>query len=286
MYSSIPTPPQSYNPVFYSPSEGPHEDFSIPLLPSDFASVDNTPEEASILKKSFPYQLPTPPPISLLSSQFEAANMASHNIEYQRTLPGTRVSEFSELDPWYTCMYPDYQESATSTRASVSSSAYGSPPTLSLTTNVLGISASYGYSAHPDSGIQVTPHTTLSAKFASSLPSAGGVNISMPRPVTPATTSVPLLASSYTSSVSDATDAWEAHRSIRHHQHVQHHHIDRAATFDTSNWRIPAYPDLNIVQATPISMTATQQWPSPGAGPLRHRSTGLADAAITGRDTR
>jgi len=280
MYSPIPTPPQSYNSVFYSPSEGPHEDFSIPLLPSDFTNIDNISEAAPILKKSLPYLLPTPPPISLLSSQFEAANMASHNIEYQRTLPDTRVSDFSELDPWYTCMYPDYQESVASTRASVSSSVYSSPPTLSLATNVLGVSASYGYSAHPDSGIQVTPHTALNTKFAS----AGGIN--MPRPATPATTSVPLLASSYTSSVSDATDAWEAHQGMRHHQLVQHPHIDRAATFDASNWRTPAYPGLNVVQATPINTTATQQWPSPGAGPPKHRSTGLADAAIAGRETR
>lgn len=285
MYSSISTPPQSYNPVFYSPPEGPHEDFSIPLLPSDFSNVNNTLEEASILRKSFPHQLPTPPPISVLSSQLEADNMASHNIEYHRTLPETRVSDFSELDPWYTCMYPDYQESS-SIGASVTSSAYSSPPALSLTTNILGISGSYGYSAHPDSGIQVTPQTALSAKFASSVSSAGGININMPRPATPAATSVPLLASSYTSSVSDAADAWETHRSMRHHQHVQHHHIDRTATFDTSNWRIPTYPDLNVVQATPINIAATQHWPLPGAGPLQHRSTGLADAVIAGRDPR
>lgn len=279
--STLPTPPQSYNPVFYSPSEASHDDFSIPSLQSDFASPDSTSPDSSLLKKRYPYSLPTPPPSSLLSSQFEAPNMAGQNIQYQRAIPGARVTEYADLDPWYTCMYQDYQDSAAATRPTVST-AYSSPPTLSLSTNILGgIGANYSYSAHPDSGIQVTPHTALSAKFGSGPPSATGMN--MHRPSTPASgnSPMPLLASSYTSSVSDAAEAWEAHQSMRHV-----HQIDRAATFDTSSWRIPAYPDLNVVQPTPINTTSSHHWPSPGSQSLKHRSTALADAVIAGRGSR
>lgn len=281
MYSSnISTSPLLYTAVFYPPSETSHEEISIPLLPSDFGSLD---------KKEFPSSLPTLPSISLLSSQLEAANMGTQNVHYHhRTNSGAEVPEYSGLGPWYTCMYPaEYQETPVpSTRASVSSSVYNSPPTLSLSTNHLGISAPYAYSAHPDSGIQVTPQTAtvLSASnFGSAPPSAGGIN--MPRSSTPGSVNspMPMLGSSCASSVSDATEAWEAHQAARQHHQQQYHHIERASTFDSTNWRIPAYPDVNIVQPTPINATASYQWPEAGNGELKHRSTGLANDTITGR---
>ncbi|KAF8470016.1 hypothetical protein BDZ91DRAFT_792025 [Kalaharituber pfeilii] len=216
--------------------------------------------------------------------------MASHTQYHEPQRASTvRVTNFNDLDPWYTCMYPDYSDTpAPSNRGSVSS-AYSSPPALSLTTNLLNVNASYTYSAHPDSGIQVTPHTatTLSTpKFGSTPSSAGGIG--MPRSGTPGGTNspIPMLAASYASSVSDATEAWEAHQSMRQSQPIQSHRIERAATFDASDWRIPAYPDVNIVQPTPVNANSSHQWPEPGTVTLKHRNTGISDAAISGRDNR
>lgn len=303
MYSSIPTPPQTFNPVLYSPSYSPSDSeppqsdgFSIPLFPPDFARIghhNNNSEDAFLFKKQFPSPLPTPPPVTLLSQ--ESDNMTGHNIHYQRIIPGApdRVNGFSEFtDPWYACMYPDqtYEESPTaSSRASVSSTTvYSSPPTLSLATNILGFGPTYGYSAHPDSGIQVTPHSALSTKFSL----GGGLNIPPPRSSTPssASPSIPLLGSAYPSSMSDVSGPWESHHNMRHHQQplIQQHQLERAGTFDidTTSWRIPAYPDVNIVQPTPVNATATHEWPEPEPVSLKHRGTGLADAAISGRDSR
>lgn len=295
MYSSIPTPPQTFNPVF-SDSEIPQTDgFPTPLLSSDFGQIgdhNNNSENAFLFKKQFPSPLPTPPPVTLLSPHFETSNMTGHNIHYQRTIPGApdRVSGFSEFDPWYACMYPDqaYEESpTTSSRTSVSSTTvYSSPPTLSLATNILNFGPAYGYSAHPDSGIQVTPHSALSTKFSLS----SGLNMPSVRSSTPASTSS-LVSSAYPSSMSDGIEPWEPNHSMRHHQQPlahQRHQLERADTFDidTTSWRIPAYPDVNIVQPTPVNATATHEWPETDSVSLKHRNTGFADAAIAGRDRR
>ncbi|KAI5801775.1 hypothetical protein DFH27DRAFT_68715 [Peziza echinospora] len=317
--------------------------YGMHILPAGYAP-QLAGEDRAMKPKQFAFTS-GPPPVSLLSTQFQAANLMaahghghshshslshSHSNGHQR-LPVTAAQElagasgatsFDELDPWYTCMYTGFQEDPQQQQhahqqphvqqqqprqprptVNTAVSVYSSPPALSLATNLLGVGSPYAghhYSAHPDSGIQVTPHTATTlgtpsaAKFGGSAPtSAGGMGIGRPSS-TPASahSPMPMLMSSYPSSVGEASEAWEAHQALRQQQHrvVQHqvhqqqqHQLERAATFDTSSWRIPAYPDVNIVQPTPISQTAAHVWPEPGSMSIKHRSTGLSDAAIAGR---